>query len=403
MRVVRQRRPTTKHGVATFERLLQAGTAILAQRGLRRASVAEICRRGRVANGTFYQYFRNKDELLLTLLAQLSQTLPRQIAQSLAPEAPVVERLLNALRAHFEFIASHQQLYRIFREAEFTHTEVPKALYQQIAKLYHEILSKHGRSRAAGEAIAYALVGVTEFLALHLVFWHPQPCPQLWPVVREFLTHGISGPAPAPPSREAARTLITPPQRAPQAQASTRGRLLLAAERAFGQHGFYEAQIAEIVRAAGVAHGTFYKYFTSKEAIFAELVREINAQLRAHLRASIYGLGDRRLAERAGFRAFVDFIREHPLAYRIVREAEFVGSPPTTPGRWYYERLAQGYQAALPAAMAVGQIRSADSELLAYMLMGIGHFIGLRWVVWKGQTVSDDLLDAVMDFILHGL
>jgi hypothetical protein len=45
----------------------------------------------------------------------------------------------------------------------------------------------------------------------------------------------------------------------------TRRRLLEAAEEVFGELGFRRASIAEIVRRAGVAQGTFYLYFDSKE------------------------------------------------------------------------------------------------------------------------------------------
>ncbi len=80
-----------------------------------------------------------------------------------------------------------------------------------------------------------------------------------------------------------------------------------------------------------------------------------------------------------------------------------MGSPKNAAGRWYYERLAQGYVPALARAMQDRQIRSLDPEALAYALMGIGHFIGLRWVLWEGEPVPQAVFETMMDFVLHGL
>ena len=60
----------------------------------------------------------------------------------------------------------------------------------------------------------------------------------------------------------------------------TRQRILDAAETVFGERGYEAASIVDITRAAGVAQGTFYLYFNSKKAVFAELVGELGATLR---------------------------------------------------------------------------------------------------------------------------
>lgn len=52
----------------------------------------------------------------------------------------------------------------------------------------------------------------------------------------------------------------------------TREALLTAAQTVFERDGFFEARIADISKLAGVAHGSFYTHFASKEVIFRELV-----------------------------------------------------------------------------------------------------------------------------------
>lgn len=62
----------------------------------------------------------------------------------------------------------------------------------------------------------------------------------------------------------------------------TRAALLDAARVVFADSGFAESRIADISRVAGVAHGTFYTYFSSKEevlhAVMSELQREMASE-----------------------------------------------------------------------------------------------------------------------------
>src|SRR5947199_10780954 len=57
-------------------------------------------------------------------------------------------------------------------------------------------------------------------------------------------------------------------------------KILDAAREEFGERGFSDSSIVGITQRAGVALGTFYTYFDSKEALFQALVRDMSAQVR---------------------------------------------------------------------------------------------------------------------------
>ena len=181
----------------------------------------------------------------------------------------------------------------------------------------------------------------------------------------------------------------------------TRARVLAAAEKVFGEKSYYRVSIADITREAGVGQGTFYVYFPSKEAVFRELVQQRAHELRAATRlAAEQADGDRLEAERAGFAAFFRFIDQHRQLYRVVRQAEFVDEALY---RDYYRAFADGYCAALKGAMDRGEIAPMDPEILAYCLMGIGDFVGMRYVIWTGEAIAPDALDNVVRLIQYGL
>jgi len=181
---------------------------------------------------------------------------------------------------------------------------------------------------------------------------------------------------------------------------ATRRAILKAAEQVIGARGFNDASIIDITREAGVAQGTFYIYFKSKDEVFAELVVEMGRLLRIALNEATAGATDRLNAEREGLRGFLTFVTAHPNLYRIIQEALFVDPAAY---RAYFQTFADGYRDALSAAEASGEIRPGDPDIRAWALMGIAKTLGERAVVWGDETPIDQVVEAAHDLIVNGL
>jgi AcrR family transcriptional regulator len=181
---------------------------------------------------------------------------------------------------------------------------------------------------------------------------------------------------------------------------ATRKRILNAAELEFGERGFHTASVSSITQRAGVGQGTFYLYFHSKEECFAALVEEIGHALRKQMAEGVAKGKERLEAERLALEAFLAFANEHRGLYRIVQESQFVDEKVF---REYYRRIASGYAAALDQAARKGELAGGDGEVRAWNIMGIGHFLGLRYCLWEKQLPGKEVLDQVMDFIAEGM
>src|SRR5262245_62232911 len=76
----------------------------------------------------------------------------------------------------------------------------------------------------------------------------------------------------------------TPPVTRP---AGKRERILDAAIKVFAAEGFYNAKVSQIAQAAGVADGTIYLYFKSKDDLLINLFEDRMERVNANLREAI--------------------------------------------------------------------------------------------------------------------
>lgn len=180
----------------------------------------------------------------------------------------------------------------------------------------------------------------------------------------------------------------------------TRAKLLDAAEKEFGERGYHEAAISRITQRAGVAMGTFYVYFQSKEEIFRALVDHMGTVTRAWIAERIADAPDRITAETRGMRAFIEFARAHKDLYRIVMEAQFVAEDAY---RRYYTVFAEAYRRNLAQAAERGEIRKGADEERAWALIGASVFLGMRYGVWDESRSAEEVAEGAADLIANGL
>lgn len=180
----------------------------------------------------------------------------------------------------------------------------------------------------------------------------------------------------------------------------TREKLLQAAETEFGEKGFHEAAVSGITYRAGVALGTFYTYFESKEEIFRALVSYMSHRTRSWIAERVADAPDRLVAERQGLEAYIEFVRQHKHIYRIITEAEFAANDAY---REHYTGFANAYRANLEAAGERGEIRKGDYETWSWAIMGVAVFLGMRYAEWDESIPASQIADVVVDLIANGI
>src|ERR1700729_2822506 len=91
-----------------------------------------------------------------------------------------------------------------------------------------------------------------------------------------------------------------------------RERLMLrAAGEAFATHGFHGSSMDEIARAAGITKPMLYRYFGSKEGLYAAYLQMTGRELVDKVRAPDTRGASPQVRLRAGLRAFLAYVKEH--------------------------------------------------------------------------------------------
>lgn len=180
----------------------------------------------------------------------------------------------------------------------------------------------------------------------------------------------------------------------------TRRAILDAAADEFGERGFHEASISGITRRAGVALGSFYTYFDTKDAVFRALVADMSERVRDHVTPAIRDAGDAIAGERAALQSFLEFVRSNKAIYRIIDEAEFVD---VDSFRRHYASTAERIERRLADGAARGELRSGVGEAEAWAIMGMNVFLGLRYGVWAEDRTTPSVAEAIAALLTRGI
>jgi AcrR family transcriptional regulator len=408
------RRSLKAKGLNTRAAILDSAQEVFRDLGYYQTSVSEITRRCGVSIGTFYQYFKNKEQLFLELNDLIISRFWDK-AQGAPPGArSLEERLTQAVQLLYEHISSHFYFHRILGEFELIDS-VTIGYYDSIARFYRKVFRQEAGLGAIrpfdSNLITYGLIGMVYFNTLD---WGPKsevyaPA-RLVSLIVDLILKGINGTQPwnrpgalmASSSRRKKNGLKNSEVDGAQGQMTKRA-LFQAAEKVFGQYGFNRASISEITRLAGVAQGTFYIHFKSKRDLLEGFVRYLSRELRRTLKRATEDFADRRDMEREGISTFFRFLRQHSRIYRVVGESETVGQET---GMWYYKKLAEGYVSGLQEGVKKGEIRKLPVPFLARSLMGLNHLIGLKWLVWNSYPQAElppPLLNELLQWVQEGI
>ena len=194
------------------------------------------------------------------------------------------------------------------------------------------------------------------------------------------------------------------PLRSPAARADRRDAILRAAIDVFAGRGFFNAQVADVARAAGVAAGTVYLYFDSKDDLLVSIFERTMREAIAEGRAAVAPVRDPVDQLRTVARVHLDRMgRDRSLA--VVFQVELRQSTK------FMERLSstllREYLGIIRTIIVEGQKsgvfrKELNATLAAKLFFGGLDEMATNWILSRRKYTLASEADAIVDLFVQG-
>jgi TetR/AcrR family fatty acid metabolism transcriptional regulator len=193
--------------------------------------------------------------------------------------------------------------------------------------------------------------------------------------------------------------------RAPAVIADKREAILKAATQVFATHGFFQSQVADVARAAGVAAGTVYLYFRSKDDLLVSLFERTMQEAIAECRDALDGVTDpRERLTRIGRSHLERLGRDRDLA--VVFQVELRQSTK------FMERFSSSYlrdylgliRETLAEGQTAGQFRQdINPTIAAKVFFGALDEMATNWMLSRRRYSLAAQADVIVDLFINGV
>ena len=178
-----------------------------------------------------------------------------------------------------------------------------------------------------------------------------------------------------------------------------------AAVRVFARNGYYNSRVSDIAREAGIASGTIYLYFRTKDEILVTLFREKMAAWVAHVREQIRGEADVVAKVRRLVALHFGVLERDPALAEVVQVElrqghKFFRGASAHEISAYFELIAS----VLEEGQAAGVFRRDVAVRTAVkVLFGAMDQMATSWVLGKRKYRLSDAADEVANIFLRGV
>ncbi len=98
-----------------YEKILAAALKVFAQKGFYQSKVSEIARQAEVADGTIYLYFRNKDDILISLFEEEMGKVIAMMEEALSVTDDPLRKIEIFAETHLGMVESHREVAEILQ------------------------------------------------------------------------------------------------------------------------------------------------------------------------------------------------------------------------------------------------------------------------------------------------
>lgn len=158
--------------LAHREEILLAAEKVFASKGFFSTTMSDIARKAEFGTGTLYKYFKSKEDLYFTLIAEKVEEIDPLVRAEFSQKTSAVERIKKVLRLQFEFFERNRGFFMIYtsEQSRFEWTvkdEFGKGIHEKMVAYINMLAEVMREGIEEGEFrsmnpmdLAHALVGI---------------------------------------------------------------------------------------------------------------------------------------------------------------------------------------------------------------------------------------------------
>lgn len=187
---------------ARKQQILTAAATVFAEKGFSRATIKDVARAAGIADGTIYNYFANKEALLMGIWESINRDDESSLNQAIADGTPLDAYLREALQEELDYVQPHMtEVFRVLMSEMLVSKTMRDGFNQMaqptydLAEKYAQMLIERGEIRPGDAQMSVRLItsmlfGVVMLLALDDEYL-PTQLDQLAGAMTEFILHGV--------------------------------------------------------------------------------------------------------------------------------------------------------------------------------------------------------------------
>jgi TetR/AcrR family fatty acid metabolism transcriptional regulator len=364
--------------------ILNAAEDIMSEKGLTDSSISEIARRAGVTDSVIYQHFKGKEDLLFSIASERMRDVLTLLKEHLQGIQDAESRLRKMVWFHLNYNDTHPGYARLLllecRSCKDFYSSDAYQLIREYSAILYDIL-KQGVDDGVfrGDMSLHVARGII-LGALDMENIGCLAAGEAENSVCDFESLASM-----------IRSMIAPPTPIGQEDKNNKAEAVInAALKVFAEKGFSKAKISEIAELAGVADGTVYEYFESKEDLLLSIPVGRYERYLENLSGAFEITHPARKLRRLIMYHFLSFLTDRHFLKVFLLELQlrkhFYGSKAFESFKKYYGII----EDVVKEGIETGAFRpEVNPRVFRNMFLGAFSHMALRWLILKTETETD--------------
>ncbi len=366
--------------------ILNAAEEVMSEKGLADSSISEIARRAGVKDSIIYQHFKGKEDLLFSIACERMKDVLSLLREHLQAIQDAESRLRKMVWFHLNYNDTHPGYARLLllecRSCKDFYSSEAYQLIREYSSILYDILKQGVEDGVFRADINLYVVRGIILGGLDMETLGCLAAGEAENSVCDFETLAAM-----------IHLMIAPLLPAGSEDKTDKAQAILnAALKVFAEKGFSKTKISEIAELAGVADGTVYEYFESKEDLLLSIpVRRYERYLE-NLSGAFEITNPARKLRRLIMYHFLSFLTDRSFLKVFLLELQlrkhFYGSKAFESFKKYYGII----ENVVSEGMGSGVFRpEVNPRVFRNMFLGAFSHMALRWLILKPRAETDML------------